>query len=347
MTAEEPFIYQVAVSSVRTLLDWLGEQGVKAAELARQAGLDAETLLSQTDAWVPFSQYVRLWELAEAATGDPAIGLHVGERVDERRMGVMGHIIFNNRTLRDALTQYARLSALMNEAVVASFAVENARAIIRFSVAEPDLYCRQNMDRVLSMAITRARRFVSPRLIMEQVTFAHPAPGYVSEYERIFQCPVSFDAPVCSIVFDAGYLDYELPQRNPYLHKVLTSQLESLLARLPFRRSLADKVRGLIRKHLPSGRVDAEFIAAELAMSRHTLYRKLKAENVVFQELVDEVRLERAKAYLQRDKYSLSEIAFILGFSELSAFSRAFKRWTGQTPAQFRQHARRRRLRRR
>ncbi|RMF18186.1 MAG: AraC family transcriptional regulator [Gammaproteobacteria bacterium] len=339
--------YQVAASSVRTLLDWLRAQGQDVAVLMRGAGLDASVLDDQADEQVPYPAYVRLWELAEAATDNPAIGLHVGAQVDVSRMGVMGHIVFNNRTLREALEQYTRLSALMNEAVRATFRVEGDAAILCFEVAEDVPYCRPNMDRVLAMAVTRARRFVSPKLIMREVAFAHPQPAYVAEYEAVFGAPVKFDAPCCRIVFDAGYLDFELPQRNPYLHQMLSRQLEAWLAKLPFRKSLADQVRGLIRKHLASGRVDAAFIAHELAMSRHTLYRKLKAENLAFQALVDEVRLERAQGYLSRDKYSLSEIAFILGFSELSAFSRAFKRWTGQTPAQYRQQSRRKRFRRR
>ena len=144
-----------------------------------------------------------------------------------------------------------------------------------------------------------------------------------------------FDQPHCAIAFKKSFLDFKLPKRNPYLHKVLTRHVESLLNKIRPKKSLSDQVKQIVSKQLPKGDVDAEMVASTLCMSRHTLYRKLKNEGHAFQELVESVRKEKAIRYIKEKRYSLSEIAFLLGFSELSAFSRAFKRWTGTSPAKY------------
>lgn len=326
----------VAGSSVKTLFHVLLEHKFPQSLIESRSGIQLESLEDQ-DARVPLVDFHRLWDLAIELTGDPAIGLHVGERVDMRHMGVIGHIIFNNRTLGQALQQYVRLSGLVNEGVQASFREEGELAVLEMHCPRPEHYSIPNMDRMMALTVTRARRFVSEKLYMERVTFQHEPTSYVAEYERIFGCSITFSQPTCSIAFRKQYLEYELPQRNPYLHQILTRHVERLARRLSFRNSLSRKVKGILAKNLSRGEMDAEVVADKLHMSRHTLYRKLKQEGQSFQALVEEVRKEKAMHYLADNRYALSEIAFLLGFSELSAFSRAFKRWTGESPASYRQ----------
>ena len=149
--------------------------------------------------------------------------------------------------------------------------------------------------------------------------------------------PVEFSQPTCFVAFDSAYLNFELPQRNPFLHQALTRHVETLLRKLQVRRKVSQQVRKILEKQLSREDLDIVIVAEQMAMSRQTLYRKLKQEEVSFQELVEDVRRIKALGYLNVGKYSLSEIAFLLGFSEQSAFSRAFKRWTGKSPAQYRQ----------
>ncbi|AZZ90057.1 helix-turn-helix domain-containing protein [Hahella sp. KA22] len=325
----------VAGSTVKALCFWLAERGMDINALAREAELDL-SMLEDQDYRVPLPAYNLLWSRAEETLKDPAVGLHVGEWVDSRRMGVIGHIIFNNRTLEQGLKQYVRLSALVNEGVRTEFHLQGDDAVIEYHCERPEYYHRAGMDRMLALSVTRARRFVSEKIYLTKVGFAHPAPEYVAEYERIFQCPVSFGQPCCSLAFNKDFLSFELPQRNPYLHQALTRQVEALLQKLSLRRTVSHKVKAIVAKRLSRGDIEAEKVAEKMNMSRHTLYRKLKQEDVSFQELVEQVRKDKALDYLQKGKYSLSEIAFLLGFSELSAFSRAFKRWTGESPANYR-----------
>src|SRR5690606_7152107 len=247
------------------------------------------------------------------------------------------HLVLNNSARGQALQRDVRRAGPANEGGRVAFREGGELAILEFHCERPSYYCAANMERTLALAINRARHFVSERLYLQQVTFQHPEPPYVEEYQRIFACPVVFSAPNCSISFRRHYLNYELPQRNPYLHQVLTRHVERLLRRLAFRDSLSQKVKRLVSKHLSKGELDAEMVADWMHMSRPTLYRKLKQEGQSVEALVEEVRKEKALRYLREGRYALSEIAFLLGFSELSAFSRAFKRWTGESPANYRQ----------
>lgn len=325
---------KVSASSARSLILYLNLHGFSGDTLASSKGIDLETL-DQPDHRLPLKQFNALWEEALTLTGDAAIGIRVGEVFNPDEMGVVGHIFFNSQTLHQAMDQYVRLFRLVNESMIARFEVQNGLAHLSYACQSPEDYCQPVMDRIMVLSIIRARALVHSQLKMEYVGFIHDKPEYAKEYQRIFQCPIRFNQPTCEIVFKEHYLNFELPKRNPYLHNVLTRHVESILNKLRPKRSITAKVKQLIAKTLPDNNADAENIANLLNMSRHTLYRKLKLEDQSFQTLVEEVRKQKAVEYLESGNYSLSEIAFLLGFSELSAFSRAFKRWTGMSPAKF------------
>lgn len=329
-------IPQVAASTSLGLVHYLKERQLldsQAVESLLDCSIEA---LSDPDIRISADHHYALWALAEKATGDQAIGLHAGEIVDPDRMGLLGHVFFNCDTLGATVTQYVRLHRLINETVSLRFEQTDDLAILSWQVDEPAHYCRQDMDRTLSATVSRARHFIHPSLDIAWVHIAHPAPVYASEYQRILQCPIEFDMPRMAIAFSARYLTRPIPHRNPYIHSAMLRQVNSLLTRVQSRRRLSRKVRRLISRQMASERIDADSLAHQLNMSRQTLYRHLKKEGFSFHELVEHVRKDKALRYVAADRYALGEIAFLLGFSELSAFSRAFKRWTGESPAQYR-----------
>ncbi len=326
----------VTGSSVLAVCHWLDEQGVNSRTLSESLGLDLDSLTLQ-DSRAPLQSFNLLLQMGAQELGDPGIGLKLGSWNDTRRMGVIGHIVFNNRTLRQGLEQYQRLASLVSEGIEVQFEICDEQACVSYRCPDPDCYLAINLERMVTQAVTRARRFVSERIYLTGVGFAHEPTAALEEYEALFGCPPTFNGDHCYLRFDAHFLDFELPQRNPYLHQALSRHVEGLLQRLPLRRRLSVRVARLIDKLLSSGEIDAACIAEQLAMSRQTLYRKLKQEGESFQEIVERVRRDKALAYLKQGRYSLSEIAFLVGFSEQSAFSRAFKRWTGLTPAQYRE----------
>ncbi len=291
--------------------------------------------LRDPDCRVPVAAHNALWKFAIERTGDQALGLRLGEIVDPDRMGLMSHIIFNSDTVAEALHQYVRLQRLVNEAVHLYHIREDDEVRVVWQVPDPELYCMADMDRTLSAAFTRARHFIHPQLAINYLSLAHEKPDYRAHYERIFQCPIYFGAGETSLAFPARYLDKSLPHRNPYVYSALQTHVNRLMRQLRSRRTTADRVRRIISKQLPRT-PDVDRVASALNMSRQTLYRKLKKEGESFQHLAENVRRERAIRYVVEGNYGLTEVAFLLGFSELSAFSRAFKRWTGETPGQYR-----------
>lgn len=326
----------VAASSTLALVHYLERQGVfNAPHVEQLTGLTMSEL-TDPDRRVPANAHYRLWEHAEYVTGDPGVGLHAGKVVDPERMGLVGHVFFNCDTLGEAVTQYVRLHRLINESVFLSFEQTADQAILCWQPDRAEHYCRQDMDRTLAASITRTRHFIHPGIQAEWVEIAHPAPVYAHEYEKLLGGPVRFDCSITRLAFNSRHLGHPIPRRNPYVYSAVLKQVNSLLARLQSRRSFGRKIHRLISKQMATEKIDADTLARQCHMSRQTLYRKLKKEGLSFQGLVEQVRQDKALRYVAGDQYALGEIAFLLGFSELSAFSRAFKRWTGTSPAEYR-----------
>ncbi|MDX1816430.1 MAG: AraC family transcriptional regulator [Marinobacter sp.] len=326
----------VAASSTLALVHYLDQQGLLVEkQVSELTGLTLSEL-EDPDRRVPADAHYRLWEYAEQLTGDPAIGLHAGQVVDPERMGLVGHVFFNCDTLGEAVTQYVRLHRLVNESVFLTFEQRDGLAILTWQPDSPAHYCRQDMDRTLAAALSRTRHFIHRGIRAEWAEIAHSQPGYADEYEKLLGGPVSFNHEVTRLAFHSKHLAHPIPHRNPYVYSAVLRQVNVLLAKLQTRRSFGRRIRRLISKQMATDRIDADTLARQCHMSRQTLYRKLKKEGLSFHDLVEGVRKDKALRYVAADQYALGEIAFLLGFSELSAFSRAFKRWTGIGPAQYR-----------
>lgn len=326
----------IAASSTLALVHYLRCQGVLDPKALEQITGQPEDALTDPDLRIPADQHYHLWEYAESVTGDPAIGMHVGQTVDPDRMGLMGHVFFNCDTLGEAVTQYTRLHGLINESVKISFEQTGGLAILTWQADSPGHYCRQDMDRTIASMICRARHFIHPALVAAWVEIAHEKPGYAQEYVALFGSKVRFGCEKTRVAFDRRHLSHSIPHRNPYVYSAVLKQVNAILARLQTRRTFGRKIRRLIAQQMSTDRIDADTLAGQCHMSRQTLYRRLKKEGLGFHELVEEVRKDKAMRYVSSNHYALGEIAFLLGFSELSAFSRAFKRWTGIAPAQYR-----------
>lgn len=163
-------------------------------------------------------------------------------------------------------------------------------------------------------------------------SFTHDEPSYRAEYDRIFRVPLFFSSDKNAILYGEELLSVRLPPTNRYVSRLLTKQAEELLTKLEGSKSIRGRVEKLLIPMLPSGEANVETIAAKLGVSRQTLFRKLKAEGVTFERVLDELRRKLALHYLNNKKISVNETAYLVGFSDAAAFSRAFKRWTGSSP---------------
>lgn len=180
--------------------------------------------------------------------------------------------------------------------------------------------------------LRRPRRVMGDTKLLKAVHVTHPAPSYRDEYERIFRVPVVFSSDRNALLLDEAALSFKPPVAPAYASDVLKTRAEELLTRLEQSKSTRAQVEKILVHALKTGDVSIQSTASELGLSRQTLFRKLKAEGVTFEKVLDDLRHRLALHYLNGGKMSVSQTAHLTGFSDPASFSRAFKRWTGSSP---------------
>jgi AraC-like DNA-binding protein len=323
---------------MRVLMAYLEKRGVDTAPIRRRAGLEGVDL-AHPEQRVPESVPRVAWELAAEATGDEAIGIHVAEAWTPGAADVLDYAFCASPTLGDALGQVARYARVMHDRFTISLVPEGAGA--RLALAVPPRYpvTRYQVEFFHATLLRLARETCDPGLVPIDASFAHPPPASLDEHRRFFACPLRFDQPVISLLMARADLERPMRGADPALAALLGRQLDKLLESLPAGPSVSARARLLVKDDLPSGSVSVDRVAGQLAMSVRTLSRRLETERTSFRHLLDSVRQELAVAHLRDPRMELAEIAFLLGYSESSAFHRSFKRWTGRTPLEFRRQA--------
>jgi AraC-like DNA-binding protein len=276
------------------------------------------------------------WSGALEATGDEALGLHLAEIAPLESFEGHGYALLSSGSLREAYRRACRYQRLIHE--VTRLSLEEGEEDAVLSHARPGgRPVGRHPAEFLAVAWVRLGREVTgDRWLPRAVYFAHGAPPDASEHERIFGPVVRFGAGRTAIRVDNATLDQPAASADATLAEILDRHVHTLLSERPEAETLADRVRSALEDGLPSGDVRAVDVSRRLAMSERSLRRGLAAEGTKLTEILSRLRLERATTLLEGGRCSISEVAYLLGFSELSSFHRAFKRWTGRTPAEVR-----------
>jgi AraC-like DNA-binding protein len=324
----------VSAGLARGLLDYAASKGADAATLAKRADIDRATL-DDLDNRVPFANYVTLMRAAKELTGDPALPLHFAEAVDMSEFSVVGLLAHASETMMEAFAQLNRYGQLVIEVDIGAqgrFALEMKNGNMWFidTRADPNDFPELTESTFTRCAIG-PRRFL-PRPHVLEVHVTHPEPAHRAAYDRVFQCPITFNAARNAMRFDPALAMHRVQLQPRYVFGVLSAHADTLLKELESSKTARGRVESLIMPVLHTGEISMDAIAAKLAMSRQTLYRALKAEGVTFEQVLDELRHKLALHYLSGKKVSVNETAYLVGFSDPAAFSRAFKRWTGASP---------------
>ena len=293
--------------------------------------------LNDPDARIPFAQIVALYEHAAVLTGDDAFGLHVGEQVEATAFDVLGYSVINSATFGDALDRVVRYNFIWTNG--SCFAVESINGqtkVVYVYLDESIRERRQDAEMTFAALAVLGRRTTNVDWSPAEIRFQHERPKDTIEHERVFRCPITFGASANDFVFDSTYLTLSIVKADARLCALLDRHAGELLLRFPREDSLVERVRTMMKDELNGGDAALEKVAARLGMSPRTLQRKLRASGTSHQELLDEMRRELALRYLREPEMAVCEVAYLLGFSESSAFHRAFKRWTGTTPNDFR-----------
>jgi AraC-like DNA-binding protein len=325
----------VSVLLVRPLAAAIG--AIAAARLPAFWGATDLTpeLVADDDARISPAQFCIAWAELIRLTADPAIALAIAEATPPGAFGIVEYVCRSAPTLGEALRQWVRYLNLLDDAVEVALVVEGDRAYLRV-VRESEAPAPASHELCFALLARQARQLSTVPFRITAVELVHPAAeaGAPARYRAWFDAPVRFGAEHTQLVFPAAALGASLVSADPALLAILTRAADELHRATPDA-TLTAQVARVLRDALKSDEGHVDHVAKQLGLTARSLQRRLKDESTSFQAVRESVRRELAQRYLD-DKLAISEISFLLGFSEPSAFFRAFKRWTGMTPIQAR-----------
>jgi AraC-like DNA-binding protein len=276
-----------------------------------------------------------IWAAAEAATRNPCIGFEVGYRVHVTNLHAIGYSWLASATLREAMERLVRYQHLISTAADMDLTQVDEQVQLQI---DPSPGIDLGDDAAFTAVIQMTRELTYPEFRPVSVHMMRPEPPCAAELRRFFQCPVHYGADLDKILFTTDSVDEPVKRNNPALAQASEEVAREYLANMDKKDAVA-RARVAIIDHLPDGEPSRKAVASELAMSERTLARRLSDRDYTFSALVDEVRGQLAKEYLRQSRFSVTDVAFLLGFSDQSNFARAFKRWTTESPSEFRARA--------
>lgn len=314
------------------VLDAVAAQRGSPARVLAAAGLAAEEV-ADTNRLLEVEQVMRLFEAAAHETGDDCFGLHLGTTYAFASVGPLAYAVLNAPTVGVAMQNWARYGRtfVQGGAVTVDRDGPTVRLGYALDVADPES-CRQHAEGAAVVTVRVLRQLIEPAWRPRAIHFGHSAPRDTTEHARLLGAPLRFCEPIAmALVLDAAVLDRPVPGADRGLLPIVERHLQELLASKDAGGWL-DQVRNAIAEALCDGAPTIRVVARRLGTSVRTLQRRLGEHGAVFTSLVEDVRRDVALRYLADGKAELTEIAFLTGYSELSAFGRAFRRWTGSTP---------------
>lgn len=322
---------------VRQLAAELRSQGYPVADLLAEAGL-SEDDLAPHDARIPFVKHAAFFELAAKATGDSCLGFHFAQTRSLRDAGLVGYLGLASPILLDGLKNLARYMHVASEAVTISIDALEACGEVRWSARGlPSPKPTQCLEFAGTQIFRVMRDVTGRRLTPVSASFAHQRSGDIEAFEHYFGCPVKFGCWENIVELKPADLRLPLKEADDRLVVLLRGLCDDILSRnaeLPV--SLTDRLAPLITDRLSKGEAKLELVARELGMSPRSLSRRLAEADTSFNRIVEDLRRELSSKYLHESELGVTQISFLLGYSDVSSFNHAFKRWTGQTPSAFR-----------
>jgi len=323
-----------SVNVILPLLEYLENEGFDLTAILDRVGIP-QSALEDTSTRFPKRKFQALWQVASEATGDPAIALRVSTMVKANTLGIIGYLASASDSRRNAFELVKDLTPLLWEDVECDLESGGEVAFIRCRTGSSPQASHFTTEYAVGLTVTMSRVLGGGRSDPLEARFSHSAPAYADEYERILRLPIRFDAGEDGVLFPISMMDSLNPSADAALRQLLERYAADQLAKLPTSARFSQRIRASILSMLPLGSLTADTVAAQFSMSSRTLRRHLQQEATSYQEILDDVRAELARHYLTKEKRGIDEVAFLLGFSDPSAFTKAFRRWTRQTPADF------------
>jgi AraC-like DNA-binding protein len=327
--------HTILVRFPRLLLDEASALGMDREQLLAAAEL-SEADLENLDARLPVVRYWKLWSAVVERSEDPALGIRLGRQFTIRLAGLVGYAMLHSSTLGHALARFVRYERIMEDTTLLS--LEKAEGSVHLSIEEPVPLAglRQPIECDLASVVACLREITGVATLPAEVHLPYPQPKGVGLYREALGPKLSFESRRAVIVFEAGQLELPVTARDDTLCHYLDEHATVILQHLSSS-TLVERVQRVLWDQLSEGRPTLQSVASALGMSVRTLQRRLKEEGVSFGELLDTFRERMAGMLLARRDLAIYEVAFLLGYSDPSTFFRAFRRWKGVSPRQFRE----------
>lgn len=309
--------------------------GLDADEIFRMADIDL-SLIEDPNYRVPHCKLLTMWEIAGDLSSDPDFGLHLSEKSPAPPFNAAGYMAMTSKNLRqmlDVLHKYINIFTDRGEFLLK---VSGDEAMVCIDVTGGLQPSRQHSDFWQAFFYKNISNNIGWQLPLSGVGFRHEKPDDVSQYEKIFKAPIKFSQKINYFVFPSVYLDYEVISADTNMNKYHEQQAIQHLNALT-EIGIVNKVRRIIFEMLPAKDVELQYVADKLNLTARTVQRNLASEGITFKKILDEARKDHTISEIKDTTYSVSEIAYRLGYRDLSSFYRAFKRWTGLTPVEFRE----------
>ena len=319
------------LSPVDILWNLLIDYGHDAQSVFLEEGIDSEMIL-KAGARINHATVESLLSKIDDLIGDPCWGLRGVKFWHPSHFNALGYAWLASSTLREALNRAVRYAHIIGED--RQHRLEDTAKGLTVTLSR-SLKLPALMDLTMSIWLSACRLNYGPDLNPVEVNFIHSQLAFTEEYDSYFKAPVKFNADYDSFTLPADAVDKRLPIGNPHLATLSDQYIINYLAELD-KNNTVQRVKGAIIDMLPSGGVSGERVAQKLNMSTRSLQRKLQRARTTFGALLDDVRQELAEHYIHDSTISLTEIAFVLGYSEYSSFWRAYKRWTKISPSEIR-----------
>ncbi len=311
--------------------------GIDLPVVAKRLGIPPDMLLDR-DARLPVARLMLpLWELAAELLDDPVVALRATQHISRESFDVFSYVVAASPTVGDAATRVIRYFRLITDGGAYSLDREGQHVWWRFTPADAAAAaCQQDTVFALAVVVKHLRLWTDPAFTPLEVRIRHSELAGLLELEDYFRVPITLGADRNAFRFEASLLDRPSHLADAGLAELLDRYANEALAALPALGLIGSQVRELLARGLQDGEVALDSVAKRLGMSERSLQRSLKDENTSLKQMVDELRQELATHYLRRPDLSISDVAYMLGFSEAAPFCRAFKRWTGRAPGEYR-----------
>jgi AraC-like DNA-binding protein len=334
VNASSPISVSVTVLSQMFL--YLNSLKVDSDEFLRSLGINPADVRSP-DAYIPVETYLLIQDEAANYTHDPYFGLHMGEYAEAGSWSILGYLMMNCKTLGEAFEKSGRYSRIIGNLIEASAHFRLNKVEFKFfTPPHAPKMSRHCFEATFSSCVHMMRSLTGKDLSPLEVRFIYPQPASTTEYERIFKCPVYFAQKENSITVAVSIGNTPILMANSGLLAYFEDYAQNFLAEIDHKNEHTRAVTAIILSRLDDESLSVDKIAKEMSISVRTLQNRLESEGTVFSELLRDIRERLAKRYLSED-YSVEQITYLLGFSEPSVFRKAFKKWSGVTPREYRE----------